>query len=110
MAHIIVKGLIRKLNVTKYWSWNPNISTPFFRKYMGRMNFEHILSNIHLSDNTLASTDPLVSSNHSLTCVTGIFYMCIKVTRILVWMRQVVSGKDGLATKCTAPESHQNFI
>ena len=27
---------------------------------MGRMNFECILSNIHLSDNTLASTDPLV--------------------------------------------------
>ena len=27
---------------------------------MGRTNFEHILSNIHLSDNTLNSTDPLV--------------------------------------------------
>ena len=60
MAHVIVMGLIRKPNVTKYWSQNPNISTPFFGKYMGRMNFEHILSNIHLSDNTLASTDPLV--------------------------------------------------
>ena len=60
MAHIIVMGLIRKPNVTKYWSWNPNISTPFFRKYMGRINFEHFLSNIHLSDNTLVSTDPLV--------------------------------------------------
>ena len=60
MAHVIVKELIRKPNVTKYWSCNPIISTPFFGKYMGRMNFEHILSNIHLSDNTLASTDPLV--------------------------------------------------
>ena len=60
MAHLIVMGLIRKLNVTKYWSWNPIISTPFFRKYMGRIHFEHILSNIHLSDNTIASTDPLV--------------------------------------------------
>ena len=27
---------------------------------MERMNFEHILSNIHVNDNTLASTDPLV--------------------------------------------------
>ena len=27
---------------------------------MGRINFECILSNIHLSDNTLVSTDPLV--------------------------------------------------
>ena len=60
MAYIIVVGLIRKSNVTKYWSWNPIISTPFFGKYMGRMNFECIFSNIHLSDNTLASTDPLV--------------------------------------------------
>ena len=60
MAHIIVMGFIRKPNVTKHWSRNPNISTPFFRKYMGRINFEHILSSIHLSDNTLVSTDPLV--------------------------------------------------
>ena len=27
---------------------------------MGRINFEHILSNIHLCDNTLVSNDPLV--------------------------------------------------
>ena len=27
---------------------------------MGRLNFERILSNIHISDNTIASTDPLV--------------------------------------------------
>ena len=60
MAYVIVMGLIRKPNVTKYWSQNPIISTPFFGKYMGRMKFEHILSNIHQSDNTLASTDPLV--------------------------------------------------
>ena len=60
IAHVIVMGLIRKSNVTKYWSRNPNISTPFFGKYMGRINFEHILSNIHLSDNTHASTDPLI--------------------------------------------------
>ena len=60
MAHVIVMGLIRKPNVTKYWSRNPIISTPFFRKYMGRMNFEYILSNIHVSDNTIASTEPLV--------------------------------------------------
>ena len=60
IAHVIVMGLIRKPNVTKYWSRNPNISTPFFRKYMGRINFECILSNKHLSDNTHASTDPLI--------------------------------------------------
>ena len=58
MAHMIIMGLIRKPNVTKYWSCNPLISTPFFGKYLGRMNFEHILSNI-LSDNTVQSTDPL---------------------------------------------------
>ena len=57
---MIVMGLIRKPNVTKCWSQNPIISTPFFREYMGRINFECILSNIHLSDNTIASTDPLV--------------------------------------------------
>ena len=60
MAHVIVMGLIRKPNVTKYWSQNPIISTPFFGKYMGQLNFECILSNIHISDNTIASTDPLV--------------------------------------------------
>ena len=28
MVHVIVMGLIRKPNVTKYWSRNPIISTP----------------------------------------------------------------------------------
>ena len=60
MAHMIVMGLIRKPNITKYWSRNPIISTPFFGKYMGRLNFERILSNLHISDNTIASNDPLV--------------------------------------------------
>ena len=60
MAHMIVMGLIRKPNITKYWSRNPIISTPFFGKYMERLNFERILSNLHISDNTIASNDPLV--------------------------------------------------
>ena len=106
MAHIIVMGVIRKPNDTKYWSWNPNINTPFFGKYMGRINFECILSNIHLSDNTLVSTDPLVKLKPFIDTCDRIFYMSIKVTRISVLVRQVVSGKAGLATKCTTPESH----
>ena len=70
-----VMGLIRKPNVTKYWSWNPIISTPFFRKYMGRINFECILSNIHLNDNTIASTDPLVKLKPFIDMCERNFYM-----------------------------------
>ena len=109
MAHVIVMGLIRKPHVTKYWSQNPNISTPFFRKYMGRMNFECILSNIHLSDGTLASTDPLVKLKPFIDMCDRNFLHVYKVTRISVWMRQVVSGKASVATKSTTQESHQNL-
>ena len=43
MAHVIVMGLIIKLNITKYWSSNATISTPFFGRYMGRVNFERVM-------------------------------------------------------------------
>ena len=59
MAHVIVMGLIRKPNITKYWSHNATISTPFFGRYMGHVNFEHVLSNLHLTDNQVQSTNPL---------------------------------------------------
>ena len=43
MAHMIVMGLIRKPNVTKYWSCNPIISTPFFGKYIGRIHLPQLI-------------------------------------------------------------------
>ena len=109
MVHMIIVGLIRKPNVTKYWSCNPLISTPFFGKYMGRMNFECILSNIHLSDNTLQSTNPLAKLKPFIDMCDRNSLHVFKVTRISVLMKQVVSGKDVLATKCTILESHPNF-
>ena len=102
-------GVDRKPSVTKYWSRNPIISTPFFRKYMGRINFECILSNIHVSDNTIASTEPLVKLKPFLDMCDRNFLHVYKSNKNIVWMRQDVSGKDILATKCKTQESHPNF-
>ena len=59
LAHIIIMGLVRKPTIAKYWRKNDLSCTPFFGRYMTRMQFEAILSNLHLNDNTQANEDPL---------------------------------------------------
>ena len=70
---------------------------------MERLNFERILSNLHISDNTIASNDPLVKLKPFIDmCDRNFLHVYKSKTNIsmgiLVWMRQVVSGKDVLAT------------
>ena len=59
LAHIIIMGLVRKPTIAKYWRKNDLSCTPFFGRYMTRMQFEGILSNLHLNDNTQTNADPL---------------------------------------------------
>ena len=59
LAHVIVMGLVHKPTITKYWRKNELCNTPFFGRYMTRTQFERILANIHLVDNTIPSQDPL---------------------------------------------------
>ncbi|MCG8620554.1 MAG: transposase, partial [Proteobacteria bacterium] len=59
LAHVIVMGLVRKPTITKYWRKNELCTTPFFGRYMTRTQFERILANIHLVDNSIPSQDPL---------------------------------------------------
>ena len=59
LAHIIVMGSVRKPTIAKYWQKNDLGCTPFFGCYMTRMQFEAILSNLHLNDNTQTNQDPL---------------------------------------------------
>ena len=109
MAHMIVMGLIRKSNVTKYWSQNPIISTPFFGKYMGRMNFEHILLNIHLSHNTLASTEPLVKLKPFIDMCDRNFLHVEKSNKNISVDEASCKWRGQFSQKCTTSESHQNF-
>ena len=52
-------GLVRKPTIAKYWRRNDLCNTPFFGRYMTRIQFERILSNLHLNDNTKTNRDPL---------------------------------------------------
>ena len=59
LAHVIVMGLVRKSMISKYWRHNSFGSTPFFGIHLTRPQFERILVNLHVNDNTRANTDPL---------------------------------------------------
>ena len=52
-------GLVRKPTIAKYWRKNDLTCTPLFGRYMTRMQFEAILSNLHLNYNTQSNEDPL---------------------------------------------------
>jgi hypothetical protein len=53
-------GLVEKGSLKDYWSTNPAIGTPFFRKICSRDNFLQTLYALHFADNqTMDKTDPL---------------------------------------------------
>ena len=59
-VHVIVMGLVKKSTISKYWRRNTSCSTPFFGRYLTRPQFEQILVNLHINDNTKANPrDPL---------------------------------------------------
>nr|XP_022903201.1 piggyBac transposable element-derived protein 4-like [Onthophagus taurus] len=47
----ILMGIVKKTRMDDYWSTNPLIETPIFRKTMSRNRFRQILSFLHFSDN-----------------------------------------------------------
>jgi hypothetical protein len=49
-AHLILLGLIRKPELSDYWSHKELTRTPFFGTRMPRDRFQAILSNFHLAD------------------------------------------------------------
>jgi hypothetical protein len=49
-AHLILLGLVRKPELSDYWSHNELTRTPFFGTCMSRDRFQAILSNFHVAD------------------------------------------------------------
>lgn len=47
----ILMGIVKKARMDDYWSTNPLLETPIFRKTMSRNRFRQILSFLHFSDN-----------------------------------------------------------
>ena len=62
-------GLVCKPTITKYWHKNEMYNTPFFGQYLTRTQFEMILANIHIVDNTIPSQDPLNKIRPVLTMI-----------------------------------------
>ena len=46
-------GLIRKTSIESYWNHGEIVRAPYFGTYMSQNNFQNILSNFHIVDNSL---------------------------------------------------------
>ena len=46
-------GLVRKTSIESYWNHGEIVRTPYFGTYMSQNNFQNILSNFHVVDNSL---------------------------------------------------------
>ena len=53
VAHLIIMGLVRKPDIESYWCQKGLSQTPFFGKFMSRRQFQAILSNFHVADDSL---------------------------------------------------------
>ena len=53
LAHLIAMGLVHKGCLEKYWDHGETVKIPFFGTYMGRNNFQAILSNLQVSGSSL---------------------------------------------------------
>ena len=45
-------GLIRKTSIESYWNHGEIVRAPYFGTYMSQNNFQNILSNFHVVDNS----------------------------------------------------------
>ena len=53
LAQLIAMGLVRKTLMQPYWNHGEIVRTPYFGTYMSQNNFQNILSNFHIVDNSL---------------------------------------------------------
>ena len=56
LAQLIAMGLVRKTSIESYWNHGEIVRTPYFSTYMSQNNFQNILSNFHIVDNSLDVT------------------------------------------------------
>ena len=81
MAHVMLMGLTRKGSIQKYWSTSEITSVPFFGKYMSRNQFQNILWNLHIADNTnnpQNAADPLYKLRDFITMTQDNFKFVYK--------------------------------
>ena len=57
-AHLILLGLVKKPELSDYWSQRELTRTPFFGRFMSRDRFQAILSNFHVADDRLNPAYP----------------------------------------------------
>ena len=53
LAQLIVMGLVKKTSIESYWNHGEIVRTPYFGTYMSQNNFQNILSNFYIVDNSL---------------------------------------------------------
>ena len=115
LAHIIAMGLTRKSNMTRYWSQEKILESPWFGKYMSKNVFQLLLANLHLNDNSKQPRnnsvlfDPLYKVRPLVDLVTEKFKQVYKPKCELAFDEGCMPWKGRLKFKCYNPQKPNRF-
>ena len=80
LAQLIAMTLVRKTSIESYWNHGEIVRTPYFGTYMSWDNFQNMLSDFHVADNSLDV--PRNSPGHDpLLCVRPMIEMMERTFR-----------------------------
>ena len=115
LAHILAMGLTRKSNMTRYWTQDKVLESPWFGKYMSKNSFQLIMANVHLNDNSLQPRqnsmlfDPLYKVRPFVDLLTNKFEDVYKPKSILGFDEGCCPWKGRLNFKCYNPSKPNRF-
>ena len=66
IAHILLMGLVKKPDLEKYWNTKSKTNIPFFGQYMSRNQFQSVLWNFHVNDDS--QNPPRGRPGHDALC------------------------------------------
>ena len=78
IAHLIILGVVKKSQISKYWSRNVLTETPYFGKTMMRNQFILIMKNLHLVNNIFDDKSDELFKIHPFVkmCNENFKYVC----------------------------------
>ena len=108
-------GLTRKSNMTKYWTQDKILESPWFGKYMSKNSFQLIMANLHLNDNSLQPNaqsvqfDPLFKVRPFVDLLSQKFKDVYKPSSILAFDEGTCLWKGRLKFKVYNPSKPNRF-
>ena len=114
-AQNIIMGLVKKLDLEKYWSTNSKTRIPFLGKHMSRSKFQSILWNLHISDDTWnpphnqQGHDPLAKLKDFVDMIDQNFLFAYKPSQSLLFDEACYPFKGRLCFQVYNPMKPNRF-